>query len=352
MAQINKPNTQFSILPYSGTNTSTSYNNGLNMSANGGLVWIKPRVTGSHGLWDSVRGATNYLSSNKTDMQSQVSGLTSFDTTGFTLGVPYNDGSPPNTFVSWSWLGGGTAVSNTDGNITSTVSANQTSGFSIITFNGTQANGSVGHGLGATPSMFILRRYTDDGYAIDTEWYTYHQSLGGTKYLTLQTTTTQATNDGSLWNTSTPATSSVINIGFNANSNNTGTQSIIYAFAEKKGFSKFGKYVANGSADGTFVYTGFKPAFILTKPIGNVSSFNISDTKRSTYNDGTLERVRANSSLAEDSPTNYDILSNGFKIRTTDNDYNPSGFAVNEVIYMAIAESPLVGTNNIPTTAR
>ena len=343
MAQINKPNTQFSILPYSGTNTSTSYNNGLNMSANGGLVWIKPRVTGSNGLWDSVRGATNYLSSNSTSAESQVSGVTSFDTTGFTLGVPYNDGSPPNTFVSWSWLAGGTAVSNTQGTITSSVSANTTAGFSIVSYTGTGSVATVGHGLGVAPSMMIIKKRN-----VSEDWMVYHKSLTATNYIKLNLGD-QTFANSVVWNNTEP-TSSSFTIATSGAVNTSSATYIAYCFAEKKGFSKFGSYTGNGSADGTFVYTGFKPAFVMVKRTDSTGSWLIHDNKRNDFNVADLW-VASNLSNAEStsSAESKDFLSNGWKIRGTGTAQNVSG---GTYIYMAFAESPLVGTNNIPTTAR
>jgi hypothetical protein len=193
-----------------------------------------------------------------------------------------------------------------------------------------------------------MKRYTDDGYSSTTAWYTYHKSLASNKYLELQSTGAVGTNDGSLWNTSTPVTSSVINIGFNANSNHTGNKTIIYAFAEKTGYSKFGSYTGNGSTDGTFVYTGFKPAFILQKRIDNAGSWNILDNKREGYNVDN-NRLFPDTNGAENTLDIVDILSNGFKWRGTGSNYNNSG---ETNIYMAFASAPLVGTNNVPCTAR
>jgi len=351
MAQINKPNTHFNTKLYTG-NDGTQSITGVNFQPD--FTWIKNRDSAYyHFLFDSVRGTgiTKSLYSNSTDDEGEHSAngnLTSFDSDGFSLGTT-SGANAINTsaqnLVAWNWLAGGTASSNTDGSITSSVSANTTSGFSIVSYTGTGSVATVGHGLGVAPSVMIFKNRIDV-----TNWVVYNKSLGATKYLFLQDTTPAGTLN-TVFNDTEP-TSSVFTVGTSGTTNGSGDGMIAYCFAEKKGFSKVGSYTGNGNADGPFIYTGFKPAFIITRPIGNVSSWNVTDVKRSTYNDGSLERFKVNLSDGESSSPNYDILSNGFKIRTTDNDYNPTGFAVNKVIYMAFAENPLVGTNNIPATAR
>ena len=338
---INKSTDNFNTLTYSGSNTSTSYNNGLNMSANGGLVWIKPRnVTGNHGLWDSVRGATYYLSSNLTNAESQVSGVTSFDTTGFTLGgVPYNDTG--NTFVSWSWLGGGTASSNTDGSITSTVSANTTAGFSISTYTGNgSAGATVGHGLGVTPNIVIIRRRSSS-----EAWAFWSSSLAGnTSYLRLNATDAVGTASD-LFNSTTPS-NSLVTLGTGGFSNTNTETYVMYCFAEKTGYSKFGSYVGNGNSDGTFVYTGFKPTFVLTKGNSAGENWFIHDGTRNPSNPTNLY-LRPNLNNAEGSYDHLDLLSNGFKSISAG---STNGNGVHQ-IYMAFGQS-LVGSNNVPCTAR
>jgi len=343
---IKKPSDYFNTKLYTG-NSSTNAQTGVGFQPD--WVWIKGRNQAyNHYSFDAVRGVNKSVYPNGSGEQvTHTDMLMSFDSDGFTLGSD-SDGSVNgngDTFASWNWKANGAGSANTDGSISSTVSANTTSGFSIIDFNGTEADGSVGHGLGVSPSMFIMKRYTDDGYSTSTEWYTYHKSLASNKYLTLQSTSAEATNDGSLWNTTTPVTNAVINIGFNANSNNIGCKTLIYAFAEKQGFSKFGSYTGNGSADGTFVYLGFKPAFVMIKSSSNSGqSWVIQDNKRDGFNYNN-HRLFANSSGAEETTVRMDLLSNGFKCR--DGDGNGNGFSY---IYMAFAEQPLVGDN--PCTAR
>ena len=344
---IDKPDDYFNGLAYTGTNTSTSYNNGLDMSTNGGLVWLKVRnAAGDHGLFDSVRGATKRLQSNQTSAEDTLSGLTSFDSTGFTLGTAYND--TPYTFMSWSWLGGGTASSNTDGSITSTVSANTTAGFSIVSYTGTGSNATVGHGLSSAPKVLIIKRRDS---ATNGDWNVYHDSLGTDGYIYLNLTDAKGTST-SVWQNTAPS-SSVFSIGGGVGPNITsGATYIAYCFAEKKGFSKFGSYTGNGNADGTFVYTGFKPAWVMVKNTAISSAWVLSDNKRETFN--PVEKfLRPNTSDAEvtgdSSGWTIDMLSNSFKLRSTGNGVNGSG---NSIIYMAFAENPFVTSTGIPTTAR
>jgi hypothetical protein len=338
---IDKGSSYFNGLAYTGTNTSTAYNNGLDMSTNGGLVWLKVRnSTGDHGLFDSVRGTTKRLRSNTTNAEDTLSGLTSFNSTGFTLGTAYND--TPYTFMSWSWIAGGTGVSNTSGSITSTVSANTTSGFSIVSYTGNgTAGATVGHGLGVAPKFIIVKERS----AVQ-KWINYHVSLGNTNYVHLNATDASAASS-TVWNNTTP-TSSVFTVGNAVNCNESGQTFIAYCFADVKGFSKAFSYTGNGSTDGTFVYTGFKPAFVLIKPSSIVGDWYLFDNKRIGYNDFNAQ-LYPNLSNAEAQDNKIDLFSNGFKIRSTGTSVNGSGTTY---IYMAFAESPIVSSKGIPTTAR
>ena len=352
MAQINKPDEYFNTLTWSGDSSSPKT---FTVGFQPDLIWGKLRNTAyNHQLYDSVRGFGNNkdLQSSQTtaegggtaDQYGYISGVTS---TGFTATKGSDSGADgygywnesSRTYVAWNWLGANGTASNTDGSITSTVSANTTSGFSIVSYTGNGTNGAtIGHGLGATPKLIIFKR-------LDTgDWVVYHEVLGSNNYLTLNAT------DASL-----PATGIC-----NPNSTNivlptsyTGTNStagmIAYCFAEKKGFSKFGSYTGNGSTDGTFVYTGFKPAFVLIKNITTAGEhWHMADNKRDTDN-AVSKWLLANASGAEFTIDICDFVSNGFKIRTSSQGTNQSGASF---IYMAFAEEPLVGTNNIPATAR
>jgi len=353
MAQINKPTDYFETTTYAGGTTAIT---SLDFSPD--WVWAKKRTGAeNHGIFDSVRGATKTINSNTSSAESTRSGaLTSFDSNGWSMGGA--DGiisASGSDYVAWSWRGSdSSAVSNTDGSITSTISANTTSGFSIVSYTGNLTSGvTVGHGLSAVPKMIIIKN-RDDASA---EWNVYHGSLGATKGLKLNTTDSAFTATNR-WNDTEP-TSSVFTLGNATDINDNAENYIAYCFAEKKGFSKFGKFTSNGSDDGTFTYCGFKPAWVMMK--ANVtdawSNWYIFDTKRDVANI-TDSPLYANLSTQEayygGSPaTNYsqiDMLSNGFKMRR-DGNWGLGGSGT-EVIYMAFAEQPLVGTNDIPATAR
>ena len=341
MAQINKPNQYFNTKLYTGTGSSQAIT-GVDFQPD--MVWIKDRTVGfDHVLQDSVRGTTKIINSNQTYAEfTNANSITSFNSDGFTTGSYVATNQNTTTYVSWNWLGANGTASNTDGSITSTVSANTTSGFSIVSYTGTGSNATVGHGLGVAPKMIITKtRSTVDS------WYVYSESLGNTKRLGLNDTSAEATSS-TYWNNTTP-TSSVFSLSTNSGNNGSGTTMIAYCFAEKKGFSKFGSYVGNGNADGTFIYTGFKPAFVIIKASSTAQSWQMSDNKRDTFN-AVDHRLRPNESSAEStSPEWIDFCSNGFKLRNNDVAWNGSG---STYIYMAFAENPLVGTNNIPATAR
>ena len=341
---IDKSSEYFETKLYTGTGATNSVT-GVGFSPS--MSWFKQsNTTRGHVLADIVRGAGNTLFPH--DTSSETAGgfyLTSFDSDGFTLpssNVGTNESG--GTYASWNWLANGAGVSNTDGSITSTVSANTTSGFSIVSYTGTGSLATVGHGLGTTPSMIIAKRRS----AIE-DWGVYHKSMGASKYINLNTTTAEQSST-SRWNGTEP-TSSVFSVNTHESVNANGDTYIAYCFAEKKGFSKFGSYTGNGNADGTFVYTGFKPAYVMIKQ-SNASGegWFILDNKRETTNPmGTL--LIANDSGADNTSQNpiLDFTSNGFKLRRTWVGVNGSGATY---IYMAFAENPLVGTNNIPTTAR
>jgi hypothetical protein len=347
MAQINKPSEYFNTKLYTGDNTATSYT-GVGFQPD--FIWIKDRSqTADHTLIDSVRGVKKVILSNSTAAEGTdgaTQGLNSFDSDGFTLGTNSNAGSTNNTgdnYVAWNWLGGGTGVSNTDGSIASTVSANTTSGFSIVSYTGTApTNATVGHGLGVAPKMIIFKNRNTV-----TDWDIYIEPVGAGKRLYLNTTSAEvvATN----YMNDTAPTSTLFSVGDADNTNKSGSPQIAYCFAEKKGFSKFGSYTGNGNADGPFIYTGFKPAFVMFKVYsGNTGGWDMYDNKRVTVNPNNAF-LQANASGAESTSDAVDFLSNGFKIRSTSGNQNGSG---NSHIYMAFAEQPLVGTNNIPATAR
>ena len=299
---------------------------------NPNFLWIKDRSSANrHSLHDIIRGAGKRLISDGTDAESSTGSHPSFITDGFTIPSSTAYNSSGNSYVAWNWRGSdSTAVSNTDGTITSTVSANTTSGFSVVTYTGNSTAGStVGHGLGAKPDVILLKSRSDAD-----NWRGYHSALGATKDIVLNTTSSASTNS-SRWNNTEP-TSSVFTIGIDDGVNENGDNFVAYCFAEVEGFSKIGSYEGNGSADGPFVYTGFRPAFVLFKNADDSRQWGIVDTSRSTYNqtNATLEPSTSN---AENPYDDFDFLSNGFKPRTTDPGSNRSGYTI---IYMAFAENP------------
>jgi hypothetical protein len=337
---IKKPSDYFNTKLYTGNGTAGTDITGVGFQPD--LVWIKSRsAAGDHALQDVVRGATKDLESNNEGAEQNRSLVQAFISDGFTLGTGQTN-SNGDTFASWNWLASNTTgSSNTDGSITSTVSANTTSGFSIVSYTGTGTQPStVGHGLGVTPKMFIVKPRTDA-----QSWCVYHESVGA-GYLTYLDITS-ASGGSSVWNSTSP-TSSVFTVNDNQ-VNSSGITYIAYCFAEVKGFSKFGSYTGNGNADGTFVYTGFKPAFTMIKRTDTTSDWNIMDNKRAVSFNPNTKELYANSSQAEATggQTIRDFLSNGFKLRGTSGGTNASG---GTYIYMAFAEEPLVGDN--PATAR
>ena len=337
---INKSTDYFNTKLYTGTG-STNAQTGVGFQPD--WTWIKNRtaVGEGHHLYDAVRGVEKRLRSDSTSAESTVStGLTTFGTDGFTVGSNAGVNGNGNGIASWNWLANGAGSANTDGSISSTVSANTTSGFSIVSYTGTGANATVGHGLGVAPKMVILK-----SRANAYNWGVYHASIGATKYLRLNSTNAEATS--SAYFQDTAPTSTLITLGSDLNINDSGNM-IAYCFAEKQGYSKFGSYTGNGNADGTFVYTGFKPAWVLIKRSSAAGDqWQLSDNKRGI--NGAIKTLYPDSTEVETSGDSIDFLSNGFKNKSSSVARNGSG---STYIYMAFAEAPLVGSNNIPATAR
>ncbi len=304
-------------------------------------VWIKNRdASEHHKLYDAVRGANKVIYSNLTNAEATVTqDVKSFDSDGFTLGTESAVNASGQDIVGWNWKANGQGSANNDGSTNTTyTSANTAAGFSIVKWTPSGSAETVGHGLGAVPKMIITKNL-----GASQGWFTYHHSIGNTKYLLLNDTAVEAT-DSNAWNNTTP-TSSVFSVG----SQFAGSDYVAYCFAEKVGYSKFGKYVANGSNDGAFCYTGFKPGFIMIKSSTTAMYWHIFDNKRLGYNAYNY-RLNPNATDVETTTTDViDILSNGFKIRTNQQQFGTSGATY---IYMALAEAPLVGSNNIAATAR
>ena len=343
---INKSTDHFNTKLYTGNGSDGHAISNVGFQPD--LVWIKNRASGDHALHDVVRGATKRLKSNNSNAESTLSdGLQSFDSNGFTLGDAGNYNGSSGAYVSWNWkAGGGQGSSNTNGSINTTyTSVNTTAGFSISSYTGTGSAATIGHGLGAVPKMIIAKKRNGS-----TGWRVYHHGIGATKSLFLDGSEAPATSTA-YFNDTSP-TSSVFSIGTNSGVNASGDTYIAYCFAEKTGYSKFGSYTGNGNADGTFIYTGFKPSWVMIKRYDNSGeSWWMFDSKRSesnVANDGIVANGN-NTEYSNNATFKLDFLSNGFKIRNSDGAFNASG---GTYIYMSFAEAPLVGSNNVPCTAR
>jgi len=345
MAQINKSNEYFDTLTWTGDNSTRNITD-LNFQPD--LVWIKHRSFAfDHREFDSVRGANKSLATNTTSAEaSPTDELTAFLSNGFTLGnsVTVNGtGYGSGNFVGWSWLGGGTASSNTDGSITSQVSANTTSGFSIATFTGNgTGSATIGHGLGVAPKFVIIKSRSLTGES----WQTWFDN---DKRLNLNSTSVSFISTHPISTSSTVVTTpSTVDNGWNTSS----ATYVMYSFAEKKGFSKFGSYTGNGSTDGTFIYTGMRPAFFMLKRTDSTSQWVLYDNKRQNNYNPQDERAYPNLSDAPGTGRNIDFLSNGIKLRDNATDSSAYNISGANYIYMCFSENPLVGTNNVVGCAR
>jgi len=320
-------------------------------------VWTKERSqTGNHNLFDSVRGISKRLRTNSTDGESTldpVNQIKSFDSDGFTLGT--NNGSNENliTFVAWAWKAG-TSFSNdasatSVGTIDSSGSANDTAGFSIVSYTGTGSAGTIKHGLSTAPNWIIFKNRETDGQ----NWIVYHSATSSTPQDDfLKLNATSAVGSSTSYGNNTAPTTSVFSVGANDNTNKSSEGQIAYLFAQKQGFSKFGSYVGNAADAGPFIYTGFRPAWIMCKASSDSGEgWHILDNKRDIDNP-VLTKLAANANSADSATAgdnNVDFLSNGFKIITNDNGLNKSDVTY---IYMAFAEAPFVNSNGAPCNAR
>ena len=328
---------------YTGTNANLSVNNGTNTAIGTtfqpDFLWIKQRSAASSNLlFDSTRGVTHPLWSDLTAAEGTATagtGLTSLNTNGWTLGTDISTAGSTNingnTYVGWQWKANGTGVSNTSGSITSTVSANTTAGFSVVTFTApASGNFTVGHGLNASPAMMILK----DRSAV-VSWTVWHKSLSNPaqSYLALSNTNAVGANT-TVWGNTAP-TSTVMTLGVGG-AMNASDATVAYCFSEVAGYSAFESYTGNGLADGPFVYTGFRPRFVMVKRTDSTGNWQMLDTSRLGYNSSNYS-LFANLTNAESYNVVTDILSNGFKIRDTGTDVNASG---GTYIYAAFAENP------------
>jgi hypothetical protein len=344
---INKGSSYFNTVIYTGNNGASQSITGVGFQPD--FVWIKNRTDArNHVLTDIVRGATKTLFSQSdiAEVTNPTDGyLSSFGSDGFSVSqgsVNNENVCATDNYVSWNWLANNTSgSSNTAGTITSTVAANTTAGFSIVSYTGTGSNATVGHGLGVAPDFLIIKNRTGTN-----SWPVWSRSYGNAGVMYLDLTNTPPDTNPVFLNGTTP-TSSVFSIGTAGHVNASASNYIAYVFNSVKGFSKFGKYTGNSSTDGTFIYTGFKPAFILIKRSDSNDWWGMWDSKRLGYN-GSNYFLRSNTADVE-ANKELDILSNGFKIRTVDGGINASG---GTYIYMCFAENPFVTSTQIPTTAR
>jgi hypothetical protein len=326
---------QFAATLYTGTGSSLTVANTVNgFNFQPDFVWVKGRSGATdHALYDSVRGTTKQLESNTTTAETtEATGLTAFDSTGFTVGSLAQMNTNAATYVGWQWkASNAAAVSNTSGSITSSVSVNTTAGFSIVTRTGTGANGTIGHGLGIAPKMIINKSRSNGAY----NWSVYHASLTNANFVVYLDATNAQQSEPTAWNATAP-TSSVFSVGTSAQTNlNTATY-VSYCFAEIVGFSKFGSYIGNGAADGPFVYTGFRPRYVCVKRIDTTGGWTILDSSRNPYNVAG-QYLFAETSAAEGSTPLEDFLSNGFKLRASSTSTNAN---TGTYIYLAFAENP------------
>jgi len=353
---IDDPSAYFQTATYTGAGANTEVTNDGNSDLKPDFLWIKNRGAAyDHVVWDSNRNlgsATNapLLKANTTDAENSTQNWwnatnNGINTDGFQFGSSqfFTMNYTSNTYVAWQWkANGGSTSTDTTSSITSTVQVNSDAGFSIVTYTGDgTTTGGFGHGLGVAPKVVFVKRR--NGAA---NWCVYHESIGAGFYLQLDTTAAQQSGP---WQNLAPSSTTVIVYGGNL-VNGSGDTYVAYCFAEKQGYSKFGKYVGNGSnTDGAFIYTGFKPAFIIAKRIDAAAhNWFMWDTKRAPFN--LVEAVlKPNSSAVESSLFQIDILSNGFKHYNNYGSTNESGASY---IYMAFAENPFVTSTGIPTTAR
>jgi len=336
---INKGSSYFNTVLYTGTGATNSVT-GVGFKPD--FTWVKDRSNArDHQLVNAVVGyPSGTLFSNVLDAEyTAFPRVDSSNADGFTVSTPTQVNGSGETYVAWNWLANNTSgSSNTAGSTTSTVAANTTSGFSVVSYTGTGSAATVGHGLGAVPKMIICK-----ARSAAYHWEIYHVSVGNTDVLRFTTGAPFAS--AQMWNNTTP-TSSVFSLG--TEDANTSSQTYIaYCFAEIKGFSKFSSYVGNGSADGTFIYTGFKPAMIITKA-NAVADWFIRDNKQDPEN-VMNEYLSPNTTATSGNLDSFDFVSNGFKIRNSNNAWNGSGTTY---YYMAFAENPFVSSTQIPVTAR
>jgi hypothetical protein len=321
---------------YTGNGANRSITNAASFRPD--FVWGQAR-SAAYGSWlfDAVRGATKQIESFGTNAEStQSTMLTAFNSDGFSMGTDTAGNNSGTTYVAWQWQAGSSTVTNTSGTISAQVRANTTTGFSVVTYTGTGANATVGHGLGVAPSWVIVKRRNTTA-----NWQVRHTSITAANSIQLNLTNASASAT-TVWNSTAP-TSTVFSIGTSTDVNASAGTYVAYCWAEIAGFSKFGSYTGNGSTDGPFVYTGFRPKFVMWKRTDTTSNWYIEDSYREAYNSATSpNELYPNLSNAEATNGSPIFLSNGFKLTSTGAGYNASG---GTYIYMAFAENPFKNAN-------
>ena len=340
---IDDPTLYFNTVLYAGTGSEQTVS-GVNFSP--GLTWLKSRSNGQPNvLSDSVRGGNKQLYSADTQAETTYGQyLKSFNSDGFVLGTDSGINQSSQTFVSWNWKAGGSASNNTDGNKTISLSVNTTAGFSVGTYAGTGQDSTIGHGLGAVPDWLMIKNRSSGS----RKWQLWHNGLTGTnKYLAIDRSDAELTDTASWDNTAHSNT--VWNTYGSGEANQNGENFVCYAWTSIQGFSKFGSYTGNANANGPYIYTGFRPAWIMTKQINGGSSWIVHDNKRDPINAVTEYFTVEENDAAGTLANSFDLCSTGFKVRTSNGDRNSNGdiFA-----YWAFAESPLVNSEGIPNNAR
>ena len=325
---IDNPELYFQVKLYTGTGSSHAITLDGDENMQPDMVWWKERGSSDyHTIVDSVRGVTKRIFTNATDAEdTQAESLKSFDSDGFTMGTNSGANQSSQTYVAWSWKESADA------------------GFDIVSWTGNGSSQNISHSLSAVPHFMITKNRSATG-----DWSTYHKFGGGTKTFYLSNSDAIGTTI-SPWNNTDP-TSSVFTVGGGAYTNGSGNSIIGYLWTEKQGYSKFGSYTGNGDADGAFVYTGFRPAFVLLKNSSGTLNWNMQDNKRWEGYNEVQPHLAPNLSAQEYSSSSYGIhlLSNGFKITNNLSVWNGSG---NAHIYMAFSEQPLVNSNGVPANAR
>ena len=338
---VNKSTDYFNTKLYTGNNSSSHAITGVGFQPD--WTWIKAQnYAESHRLFDAVRGASNYITANSSGAESSSIPLTSFDSDGFTIGTTDNSVNGSYNYASWNWKAG-TTSGISGGDITpSSYSFSTVSGFSVVKYTGNGSTGAtVAHGLGAAPKMVMVK-----GLGDTYGWKVWHTDLASGKTLNLHNNNAEATDS----NIISASSSTTFTTTGTYSVNESGSDYVAYCFAEVRGFSKIGSYTGNGNDKGPFIYTGFKPAFvIIKKSTGSAQDWIMIDNKRGVFNTFG-ERLYPNLSNAEDTSGEYfDFYSNGFVAKTNTALWNNDN---STYVYMAFAEAPLVGSNNVPCTAR